>query len=240
MNSSAAFRFRASAVAWVMMFAAGCTSVPPTASNEGVTAQRTAPKVAKTPKVARTPKVAKSTARVEQNGAYGFTVHDVVRIGGDVRRDYQQAVALLETDQFQRGAELMETVIERAPEVTIPHIDLGMAYVQLGELEKAEASFRSALSLAPDHPVVLNELGILQRRTGRFDSARDSYERALASYPGFHYALLNLGVLCDLFLEDVRCALDNYSEYARIVGDDDQVGIWIADLENRLNQASGE
>ena len=184
------------------------------------------------------PKVKRSTARVEHDGAYGFTVSEVVRIGSDVRRDYQRALALLETDQLEAGAELLETVVERAPEVTIPHIDLGMAYVQLGDLEKAEASLRSALSLAPNHPVVLNELGILQRRTGRFDAARVSYERALAIHPGFHYALLNLGVLCDLFLEDLSCALDNYSKYAEIVVDDPQVGIWIADVENRLGPAT--
>ena len=84
------------------------------------------------------------------------------------------------------------------------------------------------------------ELGILQRRTGRFDAARDSYQRVLAIHPGFHYALLNLGVLCDIFLEDLSCALDSYSKYAEIVVDDPQVGVWIADVQNRLGQADVE
>lgn len=184
-------------------------------------------------------KKGRQAATVEMNGT-GFTVSEVVRIDSDVRRDYQQAAFLLEAGQFEAGAELLQSVVERAPEVTIPHIDLGIAYARLGDYENAEASLRSALSLAPNHPAALNELGILQRRTGRFSAARTSYERALAIHPGFHFALLNLGVLCDLYLEDLACAHASYTKYAEIVVDDPQVEIWIADVENRLNLAGRE
>lgn len=168
------------------------------------------------------------------NGEYGFTVTEVVRIDGDVRRDYQQALMLLETDRLDEGIALLESVVKRAPDVTIPHIDLGVAYTERNELAKAEKSLQQALSLAPNHPAALNEMGIVYRRTGRFDAARSSYERALAIHPGFHFALLNLGVLCDLYLQDLTCALDSYERYAEIVTDDDNVGVWIADLRGRL------
>jgi Flp pilus assembly protein TadD len=181
------------------------------------------------------PRTARQAPRVESDGQYGFTVTEVVRVDSDVRNDYQQAVALLARDQIEDGIVLLESIVERVPEVTIPHIDLGVAYARLDQNEKAEQSLRAALSLAPNHPVALNELGILYRRTGRFDAARASYEQALAIHPGFHFALLNLGVLCDLYLEDLTCALDNYQRYAAIVTDDPQVDIWIADLSSRLN-----
>jgi len=176
----------------------------------------------------------RQTPAVQQDGDYGFTVHEVVRIDSDVRKNYQQAIALLETEQMKAGIDLLEDVTERAPDITIPHIDLGVAYLRLERYEDAEAELRAALSLAPNHPVALNEMGILYRKTGRFAAARDSYERALAAHPGFHYALLNLGVLCDLYLEDLNCALENYTSYAGIVTDDPQLGIWIADIRNRL------
>ncbi len=168
------------------------------------------------------------------DGDYGFTLTEVVRIDSDVRRDYQQALVLLETDRLDEGIDLLESVVERAPDVTIPYIDLGVAYERKNELDKAEESLQTALSLAPNHPAALNEMGIVYRRTGRFDAARSSYERALAIHPGFHYALLNLGVLCDLYLQDLTCALESYESYARIVTDDDSVGVWIADIRNRL------
>ena len=78
-------------------------------------------------------------------------------------------------------------------------------------------------------------MGIVYRRTGRFEEARESYERALEVHPGYHFALLNLGVLCDLFLEDLQCALKSYEGYAEIVADDPHVAMWIADVRTRMD-----
>jgi tetratricopeptide (TPR) repeat protein len=179
-------------------------------------------------------------AKIEPDGDYGFTLSEVVRIGSDVRRDYQQGVALLEGGQLEAGVRVLESVVERAPEVTNPFIDLGVAYGRLERYEEAEASLNKALSLSPNHPAALNELGILQRRTGQFAAARASYERALAIHPGFHFALLNLGVLCDMYLQDLTCAHESYSSYVEIVPDDPDVNIWIADVESRLSRTGQE
>ena len=129
---------------------------------------------------------------------------------------------------------MLEAVIEQAPELVAPRIDLGIALMRLGELVEAEASLVEALSLMPEHPAALNELGLVYRRTGRFDEARASYDKALSFHPSFHYALLNLGVLCDLYLQDLACALDSFERYGAVVADDPQVEIWIADVRNRL------
>lgn len=203
----------------VLVLGAGCASV--STAPETDRAGRGASQSYKPPELSR-------------EGDYGFTVTEVVRIDSDVRRDYQQALNLLQTNQLDAGIVGLESVVERAPDLTIPHIDLGVAYARNNELEKAERSLQAALSLAPDHPAALNEMGIVYRRSGRFNAARDSYQRALAVHPGYHFALLNLGVLCDLYLEDLTCALDTYERYAEIVTDDDEVDVWIADIRNRL------
>lgn len=174
------------------------------------------------------------------DGQHGFIVTEDVRIVGDVRSDYQRAATLLQRDAIEEGVVVLESVIERAPGLVIPRIDLGVAHARLGNHEAAQKSFEAALALAPDHPVALNELGIVYRQTGRFAEARASYERALSIHDGFHYALLNLGVLCDLYVEDLRCALENYEAYAGIVTDDPQVGIWIADVRNRMSASQAE
>jgi tetratricopeptide (TPR) repeat protein len=77
-------------------------------------------------------------------------------------------------------------------------------------------------------------MGIVYRRTGRFDAAHASYEQALSIHPDYHYARRNLGVLCDLYLADLECALNQYESYVEIVSDDEQVVIWIADIRIRL------
>lgn len=175
-------------------------------------------------------------ARLEIVDDYSFTITEAVRISGDVRTDYQNALMLLGRQQFEQGVSLLREVIEAAPDVTAPHINLGIAYGLQGELELAEASLMTALELTPDHPIAHNELGIVYRKTGRFSEARASYQRALDIHPGFHFAHRNLAVLCDLYLADLPCALEHYEIYHEAVPDDDEAAIWIADIRGRLSK----
>jgi Flp pilus assembly protein TadD len=168
-----------------------------------------------------------------ETGDFWFTITEQSRVGSDARDEYDRALGLLRQSRFDEGIALLESVTASTPEVTAPYVDLGIAYSEVGNYEGAEKALTTAGLLSPDNPVVHNELGILYRKTGRFAEARASYEKALAVFGGYHYALRNLAVLCDLYLADTACALTNYRAYLASVGTDDEVEIWIADLENR-------
>lgn len=173
-------------------------------------------------------------ARIEIQEAVGFTITEEARIGGDIRADYEQAMLYLEQGRYDEGIALLESVAEAAPGLSAPRIDLGIAHHRAGNLEAAEQYLLLALESNPDQPVAHNELGIIYRKTGRFAEARSSYEAALAVYPGFHYARRNLAILCDLYLADLQCALDNYEAYMTTVVSDEEAAMWIADIRNRL------
>lgn len=175
-------------------------------------------------------------ARVEVQDDVGFTITEESNIGGDVRADYDQAVALLQQGRQEDGVTLLATVADAAPGLSAPRIDLGIAYHRAGDLDAAINQLQQALTSNPDHPIAHNELGIIFRKQGRFAESRQSYEAALAIYPKFHYARRNLAILCDLYMADLNCALENYEAYMAAVPDDNEASMWIVDLRNRLGK----
>ncbi|MDQ1363043.1 MAG: hypothetical protein QG652_903, partial [Pseudomonadota bacterium] len=44
------------------------------------------------------------------------------------------------------------------------------------------------------------------------------------------------GILCEIYLRDVDCALQQYERYLEYVPDDKTVTIWIADIKRRAGQ----
>jgi Flp pilus assembly protein TadD len=192
-----------------------------------------------TPKQASAKKTEKvvQPARVDiQQDATGFTIMEDVRVAAEVRAEYESAVRLLETQQYEQGIAVLEKVAESASNVTAVHIDLGIAYARSNDLDKAEMSLQKALQLNPRHPIAHNELGMVYRRKGKFAEARASYEKALALYPSFHFAQRNLAILCDVYLADLSCALTHYQAYQQSVPDDGDAAKWIADVNARAKR----
>lgn len=175
-------------------------------------------------------------AQVETRDESGFTITEEVHVSAETRADFEKAVRLLEQEEYDNGIALLLDVTEAAPQLTTAHIDLGIAYGRVNDLERAEASIKRALELNPRHPVAHNELGILHRKAGRFKEARKSYEKALAEYPDFHFARRNLAILCDVYLSDMNCALEHYELYTQAVPDDEAAAMWKADLRNRAGK----
>ncbi|MCK5324969.1 MAG: tetratricopeptide repeat protein [Woeseiaceae bacterium] len=175
-------------------------------------------------------------SRIEIQEEVGFTITEKARIGGDVRADYEEALRYLEQGRHDEGIALLEAVAAAAPQLSAPRIDLGIAYHRAGSLDAAESNLVLAIQSNPDQPVAHNELGIVYRKTGRFAQARESYEAALEIYPGFHFARRNLAILCDLYLADLNCALENYEAYMTTVPSDDEASMWISDIRYRLGQ----
>ncbi len=176
------------------------------------------------------------SARIEIQEDVGFTITEQAKIGSSVRADYETALTLLEQGRHDEGMRLLEEVAEQAPQFSAPRIDLGVAYHRAGDLEAAERNLLLALEQNFDHPIAHNELGIVYRKSGRFTEARQAYENALAVYPGYHFARRNLAILCDLYLADPQCALENYEAYMTTVPSDDEASMWITDLRNRTGR----
>lgn len=175
-------------------------------------------------------------AVVEVQDDTGFTIIEEVQVSGDVRADFDNAMLLLQQERYDEGVVLLQDVVERAPDVTAAHINLGIAYSRVDDLRPAEASIKRALELNPRHPVAHNELGMIYRKDGRFEEARASYQEALEIHPRFHFARLNLAILCDMYLADTDCALEHYQLYSEAVPGDEEAAMWISDVRARASR----
>jgi len=185
---------------------------------------------------ATTTTASRPAATIEVQEAVGFTITESVQVDNNVRAEYIEALRHLDRAQHAEGVAKLEDIADSAPELSAPRIELGIAYHSIGDLEAAEENLLMAIELNPEHPIALNELGIVYRKMGRFAEARKYYEAALAVYPGYHHARRNLGILCDLYLGDFACALENYEAYMATVPGDDEAAMWINDIRARQNR----
>jgi tetratricopeptide (TPR) repeat protein len=175
---------------------------------------------------------------VEQlaDGRQGFIIREIPHMEPEAVRDFKRAVAMMENQEYEKAAEVLGKVIEQSPEVTAPYINLAIACMHLDKPEEAEQHLKTALEIIPGHPVASNEYGLLLRKSGRFFEARKIYEKALSTFPDYQPVRKNLGILCDLYLNDPTCALEQYENYSEAMPEEEQVKLWIVDLRMRLEQ----
>jgi len=151
-----------------------------------------------------------------------------------VREDFDRALELLRKEKYAEGIKLLQKVIQKSQNNSAPYINIALAYEKTGEMGLAEDNLKRALAINPNHPAAMNEYALLYRRTGRFADARKQYESLLDKYPGFMPARKNLGILCEIYLNDLRCALEQYEIYSNALPEDEEVKLWIVTLKQKL------
>jgi tetratricopeptide (TPR) repeat protein len=148
---------------------------------------------------------------------------------------YNEAVASLKNGDTEQALELLIQVSTDAPDKPYVFTNLGLAYFKLEKLELAEEAFQEAIIRSNKDAVAYNHLGILQRYKGQFEEARNQYQRALRIDSDYALAHLNLGILFDLYLQDLKLALQHYQRYQALIDkEDSQVAGWIVDIQRRL------
>ena len=151
-----------------------------------------------------------------------------------IREDFAAASEMLQQKQYKQAVNLLIKVIKGSQKNSAPHINIAIAYTMLGETEDAEKNLKLALDINPDHPVANNEYALMLRKSGRYSEARLRYGKMLAKYPGFMPARKNYGILCDLYLNDAPCALEQYEAYIKVFPDDEDVKLWISGVKQKL------
>ncbi len=157
-------------------------------------------------------------------------------IDSDVEDDFKGAIVLMQEEKNAQAVSVLKSVIEREKRLPAPYVNIAIAYNRLGDTKAAEENLISALKLDIGHPVANNELGLLYRKSGKFKAARTAYENAIKEHPEYLPAIRNLGVLCDLYMHDYECALQQFEVYLELEPGDKTVAIWVVDVKRRLGK----
>ncbi len=96
---------------------------------------------------------------------------------------------------WQDDRRLWTEAVQRSPDNLLARLNLGQAYVERGEDDRAEAEYRAIIALAPAYPRVYYNLGLLALRRARPDEAIAAFGRTVALDPRNAAAHAHLGIL---------------------------------------------
>ena len=177
-----------------------------------------------------------TTSKVATFDTDDIVISEEFGIDTDLSEKFNQSVKYINNKNYDAAIELLIEVTSMTEKHSAPYINLAIAYSETGNIKDAENILVKAIKINPTHPVTNNELALVYRKTGRFSKAKETYENILKNYPQFLPARKNLGILCDLFMNDLGCAIEQYEAYLNVRPNEKEIGIWLTDLKNRAGQ----
>jgi tetratricopeptide (TPR) repeat protein len=152
---------------------------------------------------------------------------------------FEQATFVMASGDYLDAELRFKDFLMRFPDYPGAHTNLAIIHAENGDNEAAQAAIDAALALDPNYAPALNQQGMLLRKTGNFLEAEAAYLKAVTASPNYALAHYNLGVLNELYLQRLETALQHFEQYQSIVGEDEQVERWIADLKRRVAAGQG-
>jgi len=152
------------------------------------------------------------------------------------QKDYEVALEKMKKKKYTSAIVLLEKIIRDDAKRVGPHINLGIAYKELGKFDDSKRALLTATQVDPSSAIAFNELGLVYRKLGEFTSARNAYMKSIDNKSRYSLPYRNLGILCDIYLQDTSCAIRNYRKYQKLTGNKEkEVDLWIVELKRRMD-----
>jgi tetratricopeptide (TPR) repeat protein len=95
-------------------------------------------------------------------------------------------------------------------------IELGNAYFDSSQYEKAIRAYTRAVELKPDNANVLTDMGVMYRRAGKPQEAIKAFDRAIAVDPKHEVSRFNKGIVMLHDLKDTQGAIQAWEELLEV------------------------
>ena len=116
---------------------------------------------------------------------------------------------------WQTPITLWSDSVEKSPHKPRPHNNLGMAYLDIGDLDAAGDHFAICVELDPEYAQALNNLGSVYSRKGDAEQALFYYKQAAEKKPNYTEALYNIARQYHIMQQTDR-ALSYYQQVLNI------------------------
>lgn len=179
---------------------------------------------------------------VKPDGASSARAPAAVSAG--MQSEFKRAIELMGAGKYSEAVPLLEGIAAKNDRLPGVQINLAIASMNLASKEyydKAEKALLQAVQIDSREPVAYNQLGLLYRRTGRFDESKKAYRQAIALKSDYTMPYLNMGILCDIYLQDLTCAIEYFEKYKLLApAQAQQTGLWLSDIKRRAGIAEPE
>jgi tetratricopeptide (TPR) repeat protein len=107
--------------------------------------------------------------------------------------EYQNGLDAYRARDLKRSADLLESVLQQDPSYKDAWNNLGRTYLDIGNLDQAEADFRKAIQNDPNDLYAYNNLGLTFLREQKYDEAIPQFQKQIEINAKDQYAHANLG-----------------------------------------------
>ncbi len=159
----------------------------------------------------------KSAARAfDRAKKYGVGDDDLYeRISKDIATKGNKARALTKAGQYEAAIEVLEEAIEEHSKEASLYFNLGLNYLEVGNVKKAKAQFARTVELEPSHAKAYQALGMLHYEQEEYRMAGAYYMAAIEAGKRDEYVYYKMGS-CWYKLKQFEKAVGSYKKAIEI------------------------
>lgn len=152
---------------------------------------------------------------------------------------YRNAITELNNNNLDTAKENFLKIIKIQPNLAGPWANLALINIKQERYKEAEKNIQTALEKNPEMSQALNIAGYIEKQKGNIIAAKKFYEQAIAKKPDYALAHYNLALLYDIYLQNIKKAVEHYQRYLSLLDHEDKkVKNWVNEL--KLNIKSGD
>jgi tetratricopeptide (TPR) repeat protein len=116
----------------------------------------------------------------------------------------------------QKQIVFLQSILKDDPKNLKALIQLGNAYFDSGQFDRAIAAYSKALEIDPNSADVRTDLGIMYRRKGDYDRAVAEFKKAAEIDPKHVNSRYNLGIVLLHDKGDIKGAIKAWEDYLKV------------------------